>query len=103
MVLMPPRSGEGGPVEIRSGAVGATPLVRQVRLALQSLEERFPGRCAGKERRVRRAAGGLLDRLERLRRAFPDSPELLERVELSPHLTRLLEESPLHAEGGPVG
>jgi len=66
-----------------------------------------PGRLreAGPSARdaVRRDIGTLVDRLERMRMAFPDRPDLLARVGLSNQVLRLLEEAcrePLTAAGG---
>jgi len=58
------------------------------------------GQEAGYCRRaaVRRDVRNLLERIENLRARFPDQPEILERVLLSGHVIRLLEE----ARGQPV-
>jgi len=97
-----PRAEEGGLVDNGSAAWGSVPLIRKVRLAMR----RSDGGSTLRPAVLRRDVGGLLDRLERLRQSFPDAPELLDRVRLSPHVINLLEEArglPLAVvEGGPL-
>ncbi len=84
-------------MEARTQGVGEASPVRRVRTALEDRtghqEQQFCHRA-----RVRRDVGVLLERIEALRICFPDQPDLLDRVLLSGHVIRLLEE----ARGQPV-
>ncbi len=74
------------------GAVGveSVPLVRKVRMTLAGEASRPLER---RPAAVRRDISGLVSRLEGLRRSFPGKPDLLDRVGLSQHVFRLLDEA----------
>jgi hypothetical protein len=71
--------------------VGNVPLIRKVRMTLDA--GRSGSDLASRSQAaVRRDIDGLLSRLERLRRKFPGNQDLLARVDLSPHVVRLIDE-----------
>jgi hypothetical protein len=80
--------------------VGSVPLIRKVRMTLDA-GRRGADLASRGQAAVRRDIAGLLSRLERLRRKFPGDQELLARVDLSPHMVRLIDE--VGEEGDPRG
>ncbi len=85
-----------------SGVLGEIAVLRRIRLALGTTSD-GDGSPRWLNGQARKDVSVLIERLSRLRRSFPRSPEILERVGLSPHVLGLFTGEPdlaLARQGG---